>query len=153
MQDTVENVLNDPLSQKLLASGIPARLAYNAPDGSPRAVPIGFHWDGAAFQMFTHPGTPKVRALQADPRAALTIDTNEFPPDLLLVRGTVTVGVEEGVPEEYLIASRKTVPPEMWDGFEQQVAQTYERMARITLTPTWAKVMDFETRAPEVFGR
>jgi hypothetical protein len=42
-QEHVTQVLNDPLAQELLNSNIPARLAYTGLDGSPRAIPIGFH--------------------------------------------------------------------------------------------------------------
>jgi hypothetical protein len=38
--------LKDPVAQQLLQSRIPARLAYTWEDGTPRVVPIGFHWDG-----------------------------------------------------------------------------------------------------------
>jgi hypothetical protein len=37
----------DPIALELLQSAIPARLAYLARDGSPRAIPIGFHWNGS----------------------------------------------------------------------------------------------------------
>jgi hypothetical protein len=40
------NLLNDAIAQELLRSTIPARLAYTARDGTPRVVPITFHWDG-----------------------------------------------------------------------------------------------------------
>ena len=39
--------LSDPIAQELLTSRIPARLAYTWSDGTPRVVPIWFHWDGA----------------------------------------------------------------------------------------------------------
>jgi hypothetical protein len=42
----VTRVLSDPLAQELMQSSIPARLAYLGPDGFPRAIPIGFHWNG-----------------------------------------------------------------------------------------------------------
>lgn len=32
---------------------------------------------------------------------------------------------------------------------EEQVRTLYDQMARIVLTPDWAKVLDFGTRAPE----
>jgi hypothetical protein len=43
-QEQVAEVMNDPLSQELLHSAIPARIAYNGTDGFPRAIPIGFLW-------------------------------------------------------------------------------------------------------------
>ena len=39
-------LLEPPLAKELLASNIPARLAYVATDGTPRVLPIWFHWDG-----------------------------------------------------------------------------------------------------------
>jgi hypothetical protein len=39
-------LLNDPVARRLLASPVPARLAYTWTDGTPRVVPIGFHWNG-----------------------------------------------------------------------------------------------------------
>ncbi len=146
--DKVADVLNDPLARELMGSSIPARLAYNGQDGAPRAIPIGFHWDGTRFFVATPPIAEKVAALQADPRVALTIDTNEFPPKVLLVRGTATVEIVDEVPDEYLAASRKIVGDEGMPAFEEQVRGLYKQMARIAITPTWAKLLDFETRLP-----
>ena len=57
----------------------PARLAYTWMDGSPRVVPIWFHWTGDQLVLGSPPKAPKLRALAADPRAALMIDGNEWP--------------------------------------------------------------------------
>ena len=40
------------------------------------------------------------------------------------------------------------MPPEAWDGFDAQVRALYEQMTAITITPEWAKLLDFETTAP-----
>lgn len=144
----VMKVLDKPLAQELLQSSIPARLAYTGRDGAPRAIPIGFHWDSARFIVCTLPHAPKVRALAADPRVALTIDTNTFPPHALLVRGTAEVEVVDGVPPEYLEASRKALSAEQFPAFEAQVRGLYRQMARIAIEPTWAKLLDFETTLP-----
>lgn len=60
----------------LLGSANPARLAYTWRDGSPRVVPIWFHWTGDQFVLGSLPKAPKLKALAADPRVALTIDDN-----------------------------------------------------------------------------
>ncbi|MEO8392445.1 MAG: pyridoxamine 5'-phosphate oxidase family protein [Chloroflexota bacterium] len=146
----VIDTLNDPLAQELMRSDIPARLAYTGLDGFPRVIPIGFWWDGTQFILATHPNAPKVRALIANPKVALTIDTVTFPPNVLMVRGTASITVVDGIPWEYLEASKKQVTPEMWEGFEKGVRATYKQMARIAITPEWAKVFDFVTRAPSV---
>lgn len=63
LQQEVIRVLSDPLAQELMQSSIPARLAYFGPDRFPRAIPIGFHWNGAEFVLSTVPHAPKsVRA-------------------------------------------------------------------------------------------
>jgi hypothetical protein len=38
---------------------------------------------------------------------------------------------------------------DQWAAFEAQVRGLYKQMARITIRPTWAKVLDFETRMPQ----
>jgi hypothetical protein len=141
-------VLNLSISQELLGSGIPARFAYTARDGSPRVVPVGFHWNGAEIVVCTTTNAKKVPALVASPRVALTIDTNGFPPHVLLVRGTAHVEIVEGVPDDYVAASRKLVGPEAWDQWEAGVRALYDQMARIVIEPTWAKLLDFETTLP-----
>jgi nitroimidazol reductase NimA-like FMN-containing flavoprotein (pyridoxamine 5'-phosphate oxidase superfamily) len=149
-QRQVRDTLNDPLAQELLSSPIPARLAYTGRDGFPRVIPIGFFWNGTQFIMATSPNAPKVRALRARPQVALTIDTNTFPPNVLMVRGTAGIEIVEGVPVEYLEASKKQISPDKWQAFEAAVRQQYPQMAKISISPEWAKVFDFVTRAPSV---
>src|SRR6266545_1220630 len=93
-REKVMRVLNDPLAQELLHSSLLARLAYNAIDGSPRVIPIGYEWDGQRFVVGTAVNAPKVRALRVHPKVALTIDTDRHPPHVLLVRGTANVEME-----------------------------------------------------------
>ena len=147
-RNDVRQVLNEPLAQELIHSRIPVRLAYTSIDGSPRVVPLGFHWNGEQFVICTIPGSPKVRALVANPQVALTIDTETFPPNALLVRGTASLETVDGVPPEYLEASRKSVGDAGMPAFEAQVRELYQHMVRITIEPQWAKLLDFETRLP-----
>ena len=42
-------LLHHPVSQELLHSKIPVRLAYISTDGTPRVVPIWFHWNEREF--------------------------------------------------------------------------------------------------------
>lgn len=149
-REEVLRLLNDdPYAQRLLFSSIPARLAYVALDGTPRVIPIAFHFDGSRFVLGTIDFSAKVRAIQANPAVALTIDTDDQPPLVLLVRGTAEVSFVDGVLPEYLEANRKMFSAAAFPAFEAEVRRLYDRMARIDITPTWAKVLDFETRAPE----
>ena len=146
--EKVTAVLEDPVSQRLIASSIPARLAYVGTDGYPRVIPIGFLYEDGRFVVFTTPNSAKVALLKADPKVALTIDTESFPPNVLLVRGTAELSRVDGVPDQYVEASRKLVPPEDFSDWEKGVRALYTEMVRIDITPEWAKVLDFRTRIP-----
>src|SRR4051794_3939967 len=61
-QGSIE-LLNDPVAQQMLQSTGPARFAYNWTDGTPRVVPIGFHWNGAEIVLGTPTDAAKTRAL------------------------------------------------------------------------------------------
>ncbi len=148
-QRDVDEMLEKSISVQLLNSSIPARLSYVGVDGDPRVVPIGFLWTGSQILMFTVPKAAKVTALQTNPRVAITIDTERFPPHVLLIRGGATLELVEGVPEEYLSASRKLVPAAQFDDWEAGVRALYKQMVRITITPDWAKLLDFETTLPK----
>ena len=148
-QEKINQVLNDPLGQDLLRTNSLARLAYPGGDGYPRVIPIGFYWNGAQIIVCTATNAPKVRALTRNPKVALTIDTETQPPHVLLVRGTAHIDVIDGVPFEYLEASKKGIPQQQWKAFEAQVRTMYKQMARIAITPEWAKLFDFETRMPD----
>ena len=144
----VARVMALPIAQQLLCDEPVLHLSYTARDGGPRVIPIGYLWDGGSFRMWTVPGSAKVGALQADPRVAITIDIPGPPPRVLLVRGRAALATVDGVPDGYLQASHRTMPPEAWDGFDAQVRALYEQMTAITITPEWAKLLDFETTAP-----
>ncbi len=47
----------------MLQSTVPARFAYNWNDGTPRVVPIGFHWNGVEIVLGTPTDAPKMKAL------------------------------------------------------------------------------------------
>ena len=111
-------------------------------------MPLGFHWNGTSFVICRVPHSPKVQALASNPHVALTIDTVEFPPHVLLVRGTAALELVPGIPPEYLEAARKQLSAEGMPAFEAQVRGLYSQMTRIRVTPIWAKVLDFETRLP-----
>jgi Pyridoxamine 5'-phosphate oxidase len=147
--DAVAAELASPLSRKLLSSSIPARFAYLGMDGDPRVVPVGFLWDGTTVVVGTVPTSAKVPALRKNPRVAITIDTEGYPPNVLLIRGAATVAIVDGVPDEYVAAARKLVPESEFAGWEGGVRALYQRMALITITPDWAKLLDFETTIPK----
>ena len=148
-QQQIAEILAKPYAQQLLNGPEPARLAYNGLDGDPRVVPIGFWTDGGRFGMATVPKAAKVAALRANPKVALTIDQGAFPPKVLLIRGTASVELVQGVPEGYLTAGHKVMTDEQYPDWAAGVQSLYDEMAVITITPTWAKLLDFETTIPK----
>ena len=144
----VTEVLDRPLSQELLARDL-TRLAYVAKDGTPRNIPIGFTWNGTEIVMCTSTNAPKLAALRENPMVALTIDTEVHPPKLLLIRGRVELDEVEGIPDEYLeMNGTYEMTPEQRVEWEAAVHALYDSMVRIVVTPTWAKLIDFETTLP-----
>src|ERR1700742_3052449 len=119
---------------EILRTATLCRLAYDGIDGTPRVIPIGFLWNGEAVVVATHPSAPKFTALRARPRVALTIDTPS-PARSLLLRGTAEIEVMDGVVPEYLEAAAKSMQGDGLAAFEGSVRETYDRMARISITP------------------
>jgi hypothetical protein len=149
--EQIRAAMEDPVAQRLLNSTNPARLAYIAREGTPRVVPVGFLWNGETLVIGTVPSSAKVTALRTNPAVAITVDTSppSWPPNVLLVRGTATVNLVDGVFPEYVAASKKLVPAEEFPRWEAGVHALYDQMARIDIAPTWVKIQDFETRLPQ----
>jgi hypothetical protein len=145
----ISEVLDRPISRELLARDL-TRLAYVAKDGTPRNVPVGFSWNGSEIVMCTAKNAPKLKALRDNPTVALTIDTEVHPPKMLLIRGRAELDFVDGIPDEYLEASGTyKMTPEQRVEWEAEVRSLYsDGMVRIVVTPTWAKLIDFETTLP-----
>jgi Pyridoxamine 5'-phosphate oxidase len=140
-------LLQDPVAQELLASRIPARLAYNWTDGTPRVVSLWFHWDGSDLVMASLPGAPKLKALQSGDRVAITIDTNDPPHHILSIRGTAEVTEVQGVVPEYAQAAVRYLGRERGEAYVGSLPPEI-RMGRIAVRPDQVVVLDFETRFP-----
>lgn len=147
--DEITEILAKPYSQQLLNGPEPARMAYVGLDGDPRVIPIGFWTEGDRIVMATAPKAAKVAALRAHPKVALTIDKAAFPPKVLLIRGTAELELVEGPPPGYLEAGRKVMTDEQYAGWVDGVQGLYDEMVLITVTPTWVKLLDFETTLPK----
>jgi hypothetical protein len=121
--DEIREVLSRPLSRELLERDL-TRLAYVAKDGTPRTIPIGFTWNGSAVVMCTSTNAPKLHSLRRNP-------------------------LVEGIPDEYLqMNGSYQMTPEQRVEWEANVRSLYDGMVKIVVTPTWAKLIDFETTLP-----
>jgi hypothetical protein len=99
--------------------------------------------------MCTSKNAPKLRALRHNPAVALTIDTEVHPPKILLIRGQVELDVVAGIPAEYLqMNGSYEMTAEQRVDWEAEVRSLYDGMVRIVVSPTWAKLIDFETTLP-----
>ncbi len=146
--EIVETMNADPTVKELLAAPIPARLAYIGKNGAPRAIPVSYLWNGRAFVFASPVDWAKVEALRLNPRVALTVDETTFPPRAFMARGTSSIEIVQGIPREYIDASRRIVGDELMPSWETEVRSKMYEMALTTITPIWLKVVDFETRFP-----
>ena len=146
-------LLRDPVAQRLLQSTIPVRLAYTWHDGTPRVVPLWFHWTGNEVVMCGPIDAPKVDALKANPAVALAIDSTTWPYKSLTLRGMAEVEIVDGVAPEYEEAARRYFGEEQGRAWTNQIAHLSPQMARIKVHPTWAGIIDFETRFPSAIAK
>ena len=145
-------LLKHPVSIELLQSKIPARLAYVWMDGTPRVVPIWFHWTGREFVMASSPKSPKLRALAMNSKVAFTIDDNSFPHKVLLVRGTAKLNTVEGIVSEYAAAAERYFGREQGQAWVKQLGGQTKNMVRIAIAPEWVGLLDFQTRFPSALS-
>jgi len=143
-------LLDDPVAQELLHSTYPAHLAYSWTDGTPRVVPIWFHWNGSAVVMASPPNAPKVKALLDGAPVAVTIDSYDFPPKVLYLRGRIAVDDVDGVAPEYAAAATRYFGAEQGQAWVDQLPPMV--MRRMTLRPDWVGVLDFQTRLPSALS-
>jgi hypothetical protein len=145
-------LLQHPVSVELLQSKIPARLAYVWMDGTPRVIPIWFHWTGREFVMASPPTAPKLKALAKNSKVSFTIDDNSFPHKVLLVRGTARLSTVEGVVPEYATAAERYFGREQGQAWVKHLSGLIKNMVRIAITPEWVGLLDFQTRFPSALS-
>ncbi len=144
------SLLDDPIATELFGSTLPARLAYTWADGTPRVVPIWFHWDGSAVLMGTPVKAPKVEALRAHPAVAISIDSSTFPYRFLSLRGEAQLTLLDDVSPAYASAAERYFGPE---GGRAWVAPfSGQPMVEIRVVPSWVNIIDFESRLPSALS-
>ena len=141
----------NPVAQQLLESAIPARLAYTWHDGTPRVVPMWFHWTGEDLVMGAPPNAPKMRVLADRPDVAVVIDSNEWPYQVLTIRGSATVTEMEGFFPEYAAMARRYLGEEGGEQFMGLATQRFTRWARIAIRPEEVRLLDFRTDLPSAW--
>ena len=56
-------------------------------NGTPQPTPVWFHWDGDTFLIFSEPNTAKLRHIQANPRVALSFNTDQSGGNVVVFTG------------------------------------------------------------------
>ena len=146
------DLLGDSVAQELLNSRELVRLAYTWPDGTPRVVPIWFHWDGTRIVIGTPATSPKVRALALRPDVSLTIDTSKWPYHALLVRGVVEIEHVVGAPPEVSSAAERYLGADQGRAWMQQAGALFMDWVRLGVVPSFVRIIDYETRMPSVIA-
>lgn len=141
-------LLKDPVAQELLQSRVPAQLAYKWRDGSPRVVPIWFHWTGQELVLCSPPKAPKLKALTQNRAVAVSIDTDTRPYRVLQIRGAASVEMVEGIPPEYEAAAKRYLGEDQGQAWVERAKGMTPTLARIAVRPEWVGILDFETRFP-----
>jgi Pyridoxamine 5'-phosphate oxidase len=153
--------LDTDQAQELLRAPIPAWLAFVWTEGTPRVVPTWFHWTGQELVMVTYVAGPaigithpaaRLAALRANPKVAVTIDTDTFPPQSLSIRGTAELSEVDGIAAEYAEAARRYLGEDAAAHALAAADQPGTVQARIVLRPEWVGLIDFVTRLPSVQG-
>jgi nitroimidazol reductase NimA-like FMN-containing flavoprotein (pyridoxamine 5'-phosphate oxidase superfamily) len=137
--------LTHPEADRILRDAKLLRLGYDGVDGTPRVIPIGFWWNGETIVICTATTSPKVKALTERPAVAASVDEGSSPMDAkaVLIRGAAELEIVDGVPAEYLLGAGKVLEPDQLPAFEAACRQLYPQMARISITPAWARFFDF----------
>ncbi len=144
----VQEALNDPVAHEMLTSTEPARFAYTWTDGSPRVIPIWFHWTGSEVVLASPANAPKFKALSSGAPVALTIDSSTWPHHVLLIRGRAKVEPTDGIVPEYAAAAERYFGPDQGRAWVDQLQQGGAKTTRIGITPTEVRIIDFEKRFP-----
>jgi PPOX class probable F420-dependent enzyme len=110
------------------------KLATAPPSGTPHVAPVWFVLDGGDLVFTTGAASVKGRNLQANPRAALTVDTEDFPYDFVLASGPVTLNDDPA----HLLAwattvAERYVPPGRADEYGRRYSTPSELLCRLRI--------------------
>jgi hypothetical protein len=146
-------LLQHPVAQELLQLPAPARLAYTWVDGTPRIIPIGFHWNGSELVLGTPTDSPKMSALRDGSKVAVSIDTTSMPYHVLQIRGSVRTDIVDGIAPEYAAMTVRCLGEEQGGAWLETMRTLSPQMARVFITPEWVGILDFEGRFPSAVER
>jgi hypothetical protein len=71
---------------------------------------------------------------------------------VLSIRGTARLDTVDGVVPEYAAAAERYFGPEQAQAWLTQLHTMVPSMVRITITPAWVGLLDFQTRFPSALS-
>ena len=99
--------MNDAERERFLSEPRYGILNMLQSDGSPIGVPVWFDWNGETVRVFTSVLSPKVKRLQADPRASLlVVNHQEEQESWVSFDGAVSIHDEGGLELAEELAAR-----------------------------------------------
>jgi len=105
------------------------------PGGEPQPSPLWFLWHDDAVLIYSQPHAPKIRAIQHNPRVALSFNTTPTGENVVIFRGTAEVVLPSPLPSTHQVFMTKYRPsmqgPEVT---EASFDAEYSQLIRVTLT-------------------
>jgi PPOX class probable F420-dependent enzyme len=99
--------MNDEESERFLSEPRYGILNTLHSDGSPIGVPVWFDWNGETVRIFTSVLSPKIKRLQADPRASLLVVNHQKEQESWIsFDGAVSIRDEGGLELAEALAAR-----------------------------------------------
>lgn len=98
---------------KLLNEKVLAHVAVVAPDGGPHVTPVWVDTDGEAVLFNTDRGRVKGRALEANPKVAISIVSREDDYRTCIIRGTAEL-IDEGASEHIDKLAKKYIGKDVY---------------------------------------
>ena len=99
-------------------------------DGSPHAIPVWYEYRDGEFIVFTSSTFQRVKNIERDSRAAITISTHDEPYMYVSAEGPVSI-TSEGVAETGLSIARRYMG-ERGDQFLEEVLDEHSVLLRLT---------------------
>ena len=101
--------------------------------GTPRSVPVWFHWDGETVLIFSEPGQLKVRNIERNPRVSLHLQAAADGGDVITLTGDARIDTATPVLADYpdYLEKYRTGIKRIGLTPEQMLAQ-YSTVIRIT---------------------
>ena len=93
-----------------------------------------------------------MKALEKNPKVSLTIDNNEFPHTVLSIRGSVRIEPLDKIVPEYEMAAERYFGREEGEAWLKQLRGMISSQVRLTVTPEWVGLLDFQTRYPSALS-